>query len=231
MDILYVCTQGRRSRHLQPLADVSNQTQSFPHEYVTAPYINRIFFCRYTIDEYCYQNHTMILSPRYHLFEIGDQPWCPEWVRAYIQSYLTEVWNLHIPPFSKSSPAGVAADLIVETLSNVSSYTFVDLCAGAGGPTGTIENILNRKLETESKQAAQFVLTDLYPRLEEWAMISKRQENVSFIAEPLDATRCERIASRNGKECRIFNLCFHHFDDHPASTILRKAIESADAIM
>jgi hypothetical protein len=173
----------------------------------------------------------MILSPRYHLFEIGDQSWCPEWVRAYIQSYLTEVWNLHIPPFSQTSPAGVAADLIIETLSDVSSYTFVDLCAGAGGPTGTIENILNRKLEAEGKQAARFVLTDLYPRVEEWAVISKRQENVSFISEPLDATRCERIAPRDGKECRIFNLCFHHFDDPLASTILRKAVESADAIM
>ncbi|KAF7590659.1 hypothetical protein BBP40_002550 [Aspergillus hancockii] len=172
-----------------------------------------------------------MISPRYHLFEFGDQPWCPEWIRAYIQSYLTRVWNLHVPPFSKTSPAGVAADLILENIKDLSSFTFVDLCAGAGGPTGTIERVLNAKLQAEGKQAAQFVLTDLHPRLEEWAAASKRQENVSFISEPLDAARCERVAPQERKECRIFNLCFHHFDDPLASMILRKAVESADSFI
>ncbi|KAJ5538698.1 hypothetical protein N7494_008177 [Penicillium frequentans] len=173
----------------------------------------------------------MILFPRWHLFEIGDQSWCPEWMRTYIQSYLTSVWNLHVPPFSKTSPAGVAANLILENLPDASSYTFVELCAGAGGPTGKIETILNTKLQAEGKRPAQFVLTDLYPCVEEWTAISKRQENVSFIAEPVDATSCERIAPRDRKECRIFNLSFHHFDDPLASTTLRKAMESADSFI
>lgn len=173
----------------------------------------------------------MILFPRWHLFEIGDQSWCPGWMRTYIQSYLTSVWNLHVPPFSKTSPAGVAADLILDNLSDASSYTFVELCAGAGGPTSTIETILNTKLQAEGKRPAQFVLTDLYPCVEEWSAISKRQENVSFIAEPVDATSCERIAPRDRRECRIFNLSFHHFDDPLAAKMLRKAMESADSFM
>ncbi|PIG89620.1 hypothetical protein AARAC_008945 [Aspergillus arachidicola] len=173
----------------------------------------------------------MILFPRYHLFEIGDQSWCPEWMRAYIQSYLTRVWNLHIPPFSKAPPGGVAADLILEHITDPDSFTFVDLCAGAGGPTGTLEHVLNAKLRAEGKSAARFVLTDLHPRLEEWSAISRRQENISFVAEPMDAAKCERVAPTNRKECRIFNLCFHHFDDLLASTILRKATESADSFM
>ncbi|KAJ5769453.1 hypothetical protein N7520_004012 [Penicillium odoratum] len=172
----------------------------------------------------------MILSPRFHLLEIGDQSWCPEWMRVYIQSYLTRVWNLHLPPFSKTSPAGVAANLILEHLPDASFFTFVDLCAGAGGPTGTLEKILNSKLLAEGKQTAQFVLTDLHPCLEEWSAISKRQEKFSYISEPQDATQCERIAG-DGKECRIFNLCFHHFDDPAASTTLRKAAESADSFI
>ncbi|KAJ5930101.1 hypothetical protein N7466_005594 [Penicillium verhagenii] len=173
----------------------------------------------------------MILSPRWHLFEFGDQSWCPEWIRAYIQAYLTRVWNLHLPPLSKTSPAGVAANLILENLRDASSYTFVDSCAGAGGPTSTMESILNNKLQAEGKRAAQFVLTDLHPRLEEWSAISKRQENVSYIPEPRDATRCERIAPRDGKECRVFNLCFHHFDDPLALGVLRNAVESADSFI
>ncbi|KAE8387420.1 hypothetical protein BDV23DRAFT_128085 [Aspergillus alliaceus] len=173
----------------------------------------------------------MILFPRYHLFEIGDQPWCPEWMRAYIQLYLTRVWNLHIPPFSKAPPAGVAADVILENIPDPESFTFVDLCAGAGGPSGTLEHVLNAKLRAERKQEARFVLTDLHPRLEEWSAVSRRQENISFISQPTDAARCERLAPKDRKECRVFNLCFHHFDDQHASTILRKATESADSFI
>ncbi|RAQ55389.1 hypothetical protein AFGD_007477 [Aspergillus flavus] len=173
----------------------------------------------------------MILFPRYYLFEIGDQAWCPEWMRAYIQSYLTRVWNLHIPPFSNAPPAGVAADLILGHIKDPDSFTFVDLCAGAGGPTGTLEHVLNEKLRAEGKSAARFVLTDLHPRVEEWSAISRRRENISFVSEPMDAAKCERVAPTNRKECRIFNLCFHHFDDLLASTILRKATESADSFM
>ncbi|KOC13628.1 hypothetical protein AFLA70_114g002930 [Aspergillus flavus AF70] len=173
----------------------------------------------------------MILFPRYYLFEIGDQAWCPEWMRAYIQSYLTRVWNLHIPPFSNAPPAGVAADLILGHIKDPDSFTFVDLCAGAGGPTGTLEHVLNAKLRAEGKSAARFVLTDLHPRVEEWSAISRRRENISFVSEPMDAAKCERVAPTNRKECRIFNLCFHHFDDLLASTILRKATESADSFI
>jgi hypothetical protein len=46
-------TQGRRSRHLQPLADVSNQIESFPVQgHVTAPYIGHILRYRYPTGHY-----------------------------------------------------------------------------------------------------------------------------------------------------------------------------------
>ncbi|KAE8154295.1 hypothetical protein BDV25DRAFT_147886 [Aspergillus avenaceus] len=173
----------------------------------------------------------MILFPRYHLFEFGDQSWCPEWMQAYIQSYLTQVWNLHIPPFSKTSPAGTAAEIIQENIPDPPSYTFIDLCAGAGGPTRTIEHTLNTKLAAEENPSAQFILTDLHPRLEEWTAITKQQENISHISDPVDASQCNRLTSNERKECRIFNLCFHHFDDPLASRILRNAVESADSFI
>jgi hypothetical protein len=89
----------------------------------------------------------VILFPRCYLFEIGDQSWCPDWLIAYLKSYLTRVWNLHIPPFSKTSPAGVTADLIVENLPDASSFTFVEHCAGAGGPISTVESVLTPNSE------------------------------------------------------------------------------------
>ncbi|KAM0110344.1 hypothetical protein ACP6JC_004238 [Aspergillus fumigatus] len=144
----------------------------------------------------------MVLSPRFHLFEIGDQPWCPDWVIAYIQSYLTSVWNLHIPPLSRTSPAGIAAELVTENLPDASSYTFVDCCAGAGGPTSTMERVLNLQLQEQGKRPARFVLTDLHPRIDAWSAIAKKQEHVTFIPDSRDATSCGRVAAE-GKECRV----------------------------
>ncbi|EAW12903.1 uncharacterized protein ACLA_013380 [Aspergillus clavatus NRRL 1] len=171
----------------------------------------------------------MILFPRLHLFEIGDQPWCPDWLLAYIQSYLTSVWNFHLPPFTTSSPATTAAALITDTLPNPSSFTYVDLCAGAGGPTATMETVLNARFRARGQPPASFVLTDLHPRPEPWARIAKRQAHVSFVDGPVDATRCGRVA--RGRECRVFNLCFHHFDDVVARRVLRSAVQEGDAFI
>lgn len=173
----------------------------------------------------------MILFPRCHLFEIGDQPWCPKWLIAYIQSYLTRVWNLHIPPFSKTSPAGVAADIIIDNLPDPSSFTFVDLCSGAGGPSSTIESILHARSKAQGTHSPRFILTDLHPHLTEWTAVAKRQENVDYVSESVDATKCKRVAPANRKECRMFNLCFHHFDDEPAKAVLRSAVESGDSFL
>jgi hypothetical protein len=56
-----------------------------------------------------------------------------------------------------------------------------------------------------------------------------RSENISYIKEPVDATKARKLAEKAQKECRIFNLCFHHFDDPDAKTVLRSAVDSADA--
>ncbi|GIJ92396.1 hypothetical protein Asppvi_011378 [Aspergillus pseudoviridinutans] len=173
----------------------------------------------------------MVLFPRYHLIEVGDQAWCPGWLLAYLQSYLTEIWSLHIPGFSKTSPAGVACNIINRNLPDASSFTFVDLCAGAGGPIPVLDSALNKNLQAEGDGPSLFILSDLHPRLEEWQAIAKSHDNISYIKEPLDATKCERVAPPGRKECRIFNLCFHHFQDDEASAILGSALDSADAFM
>jgi salicylate hydroxylase len=116
-----------------------------------------------------------------------------------------------------------------EHLKDLSSYTVLDICAGAGGPTPVLESELNKELESEGKSPVQFVLTDLYPHIEEWERISKKQQNVTYIESPVDARAVPRFASK--KECRIFNICFHHFGDEDAAGILRNAIESADSFM
>ena len=92
-----------------------------------------------------------------------------------------------------------------------------------------LEFELNRELEAQGKPPIQFILSDLDPHVEEWERISKKQQNISYIETPVDA----RVVPRMGKnkECRIFNLCFHHFNDEDATGILKSTIQSADSFM
>jgi salicylate hydroxylase len=121
--------------------------------------------------------------------------------------------------------------VVEEHLQDLSSYKILDICAGAGGPTPVLESEINSKLESEGKKPVQFILSDLYPHHEEWSRISKKQQNVTYIEKPVDARAAPRFAAKGMKECRIFNICFHHFGDEDAAGILKNNIESADAFM
>ncbi|KAJ5558247.1 hypothetical protein N7535_008461 [Penicillium sp. DV-2018c] len=169
--------------------------------------------------------------PRSQLLEIGDQTWCPTWLHQHEQLVLTQLWNLRIPGWSRGSLATQACAVFKEHLKDLSSYTVLDVCAGAGGPTPVLETELNKQLEAEGREPVQFVLTDLYPHIEEWERVSKKQQNVSYIETPIDARAVPRVAAGSGKECRIFNICFHHFGDEDAAGILKSAIQSADSFI
>ena len=132
------------------------------------------------------------------------------------------------------SPAEQACNLLLSTLggpSNASKYTFIDSCAGAGGPTPLLEPAMNAKLAAAGYGPVDFVLTDLWPDVKAWEGIVKRSEHISFVREPVDATMPRRLARGETKECRVFNLCFHHFDDGAAEKVLASAVKSADAFM
>lgn len=94
-----------------------------------------------------------------------------------------------------------------------------------------MEVTLNQKLHSKGQGPVQFILTDLFPAVSAWKAIAKQSDNISYIDEPVDATKALRLAEPGKKECRIFNLCFHHFDDPAAKTVLRSAVESADAFV
>ena len=145
---------------------------------------------------------------------------------------MAQLWRT-IPPFAKSSPAAQAGDILIENLPHSpSTYTFVDQCAGAGGPSPIVEPRLNEKLRARGEKPAKFVLTDLWPHLKEWdAAVKKSDGNLGYVSEPVDATKAFRIAEKGKRECRTFNLCFHHFDDGPAGKVLRSAVETADAFV
>lgn len=172
-----------------------------------------------------------IIAPRFHLFEIEDQVWCPSAVRAGIQSVLQLVWDMHLPPLTKASSAAYIGDVILENLPNPGTFDFIDNCAGGGGPTPGIEARVNAKLRAEGKKPARFVLTDLHPHINAWERLAKKFENITYVSDPVDARDCMRLARDGKRECRMFSLSFHHMDDPVAAAILKDAFENADAIV
>jgi hypothetical protein len=157
----------------------------------------------------------------------------------------------------KVSPAQLVASTLYRALSDdVTKYTYVDFCAGAGGPTPFIEKDLNSQLSSGiadesssnaasvtgltprsphaakpiSKGNVKFVLTDIHPHIPDWTEASKRSENLSFVSDSVDAANAPASLNRNGEQkiFRLYNLAFHHFDNELGSAILRNTIETAD---
>ncbi|KAG8404921.1 hypothetical protein J3459_022375 [Metarhizium acridum] len=173
----------------------------------------------------------MTLLPRFQLFEIEDMPWCPSWLREYSHRSLHQMWNT-VGPGKKSSTAAQACDIIVSKLpSKPSAYTFVDACAGAGGPTPMLESNLNALLPATGGKPVRFLLADLYPDWAAWKKITSASENISYMDKPVDATTTTRYVDDNTLECRLFNLCFHHFDDDQAAKVLQSSVEGSDAFV
>lgn len=66
-----------------------------------------------------------------------------------MQAGLTHAWTTRVPLLQPCSPATLVADILRRELgASVSSYTYIDFCAGAGGPTPYIEQALNKQLVT-----------------------------------------------------------------------------------
>ena len=173
-----------------------------------------------------------VLFPRLHLAEVEDQSWCPSWLREHSHKALVRTWRTSVS--DRGSPAVQACKIMIDQLGGpekASKYTYIDACAGAGGPTPLIEQHINEKLESTGLDPVRFVLTDLWPDIKAWKKIASGSANISYITKPVDATKGVRIVGSEGKECRMFNLSFHHFDDAAAEKLLTSAIESADAFM
>jgi hypothetical protein len=136
---------------------------------------------------------------------------------------------------------------------DIAKHTYVDFCAGAGGPTPFIEKDLNAQLSAEASEESssvskgltprspriakssakgdvKFVLTDIHPHIPDWTEASKRSENLSFVSESVDASNAPASLNRSAdqKIFRLYNLAFHHFDNQLGSAILKNTIETAD---
>ncbi|KAI0102276.1 hypothetical protein GGR51DRAFT_562715 [Nemania sp. FL0031] len=154
--------------------------------------------------------------PRLHLFEIADQSWFPPLLRAYVQTGLTHTWTTKLPVLQSCSPATLVANILRRELgTSVSSYAYIDFCAGAGGPTPYIEQALNQQLSSSSStsptpssssasstyaavaaaqngqrregEGVKFVLTDLHPHVESWEKAASASPHLTYVSTSVDA--------------------------------------------
>ena len=118
-----------------------------------------------------------------------------------------------MPVIQSSSPASLVARTLHTVLGpRISHYTYVDFCAGAGGPTPYIEADLNARLAASSDSAAststgikhngsvtttsvdsafqpvEFVLTDIAPHVPAWSLAAQKSSHVHYIPKPIDAS-------------------------------------------
>ena len=147
------------------------------------------------------------------------------------------MWKLRAPILQKQSPAKLVASTLSRVLGDsVSEYAYVDFASGAGGPTPLIERALNKQIaaRNDGTEAVKFVLTDLKPHPEAWKALTKKSDNLSYVAQGVDAANAPSDLLRNveglqGKKVmRLFSLAFHHFDDDLAARILDNTAETAD---
>ena len=137
---------------------------------------------------------------------------------------------MSLPVIQPVSPGRVIAKLLIQELGpHVGAYTFVDFCAGAGGPVPILEKEINDHLRHNDQQPTDFVLTDLFPNIPAWKPLVRGSPHINFESEPVDASKAPRSVTQRGdgrRVMRLFHLAFHHFDDDLAQDILRNTIET-----
>ena len=156
----------------------------------------------------------------------------PSIFRRRVQDALTIAWSDRHPPVQTKSPATLAASRLIKQLDEtLPTYTFIDFCAGGGGPTPSIARVVNSHLQSQGQKPVDFVLTDLHPNVEAWQAVAEENPHVRYIGKSVDASNAPELLVKrdDGKKVmRLFNLAFHHFDDPLASAILKDTVEKSD---
>lgn len=149
--------------------------------------------------------------PRFHLFEIHDQPWCPAVIRDGLTDYLAhQERNLQI--YKPVLP------MILEAAAAHSITQVVDLCSGGGGPW------IDWLLSGVSHPVQSVILTDKFPNID--TANKSFPAGLTYWRESVDATK---VPSRL-QGFRTLFTSFHHFKQDAARALLRDACENGQPI-
>lgn len=189
----------------------------------------------------------IVTTTPWRFFEICDQCIFPSFLRRRCQAMLAAEWTHRLPIIQQTSPAEMAATLIVKALDEIkdvegSKLTVVDFCSGGGGPVPIIEKLVNKKRAEQHKPSIPFTLTDINPHIDAWMAASMRSANLGYFPQPVDATNppsavISTTVSADGTDTqfrsdtrifRLYCLAFHHFPDDLARKVLASTIDTSD---
>jgi hypothetical protein len=152
--------------------------------------------------------------PRFHLVELEDLPWFPNFIRDLATDYLQFMESkmaLHQP----------VVPLLAEALGDAGTTTVVDLCAGGGGPVVALHDEIRR-----AGIPVRFILTDKYPNLPAFERLERAHEGIEAHEESVDATN---VPTHLTGFRTIFNA-FHHFKPDDARAVLQSAVTARQPI-
>eukprot|EP01006_Ploeotia_vitrea_P029620 TRINITY_DN62124_c0_g3_i1.p1 TRINITY_DN62124_c0_g3~~TRINITY_DN62124_c0_g3_i1.p1 ORF type:complete len:298 (+),score=4.53 TRINITY_DN62124_c0_g3_i1:80-973(+) len=178
----------------------------------------------------------MAILPRFHLFELHDLEWFPNWARILLLEILHFMWVLFdpeaplnkwvmkmvrkifpLPPFKR--PYMNLVPLLDRIMEETGHTTIIDLCSGAGGPMSHVQQALQNDC---GRKDTVVVLTDLYPQTETWYKLNQKNNNLRYSQQSVDATK----VPGHLKGIRTLMACFHHFQPKLAQGIIKDAIDN-----
>lgn len=146
-------------------------------------------------------------------------------------------WTHRIPIIQPVTVAELAADIVLDALKHYpvdTEFVICDFASGAGGPTPTIERVVNSIRRKQGKKPLKFLLTDIKPNLGEWEKHRAASPHIDYVKESVDAASppleviSGGVSGQGKKIFRLYCASFHHFDDPLAAKILQSSMETAD---
>ena len=173
---------------------------------------------------------------RLHLFEIGEQSWCPSALRNGLTDYLTDMIEMG-QPYAAAAPLltealccstrrdgiiGGAVAVETEMAPGQSVAEILDLASGAAGPWRHLISLL-----AQGGTSVRVRLTDRFPNLAAYARL-ERETNGRITGEPRPVWADSVPADLTG--FRTMFSAFHHFRPADARRVLADAVARREGI-
>lgn len=153
---------------------------------------------------------------RLQFFEFCDQAWLPKVIREAFHDCLSFNYRLY-------RPYTHVADLLTKDAARLGYTELLDLGSGAGGHMTNLQ----ARAATLPHPLPRFVLSDLFPHVDEWTRLRNAygESKVGFIPQPLDIMV---IPSGLSRHWSMF-AAFHHFPPSMAREVLKQFVQHADS--
>ena len=158
--------------------------------------------------------------PRRQLFEFGDLPWVPTWLKHYLTDVLSIAGTVG-ESLGDAFCLEPVVDDIIAAMDQTGTDRIVDLCAGAAVPPVALQRRLKARGRT-----AEVILTDLCPNLPAFERAALTT-GCRYRSDSIDATS---LPSELTGLRTVFNA-LHHFPPDLARGILADAVSSRQAIL